>query len=170
MFFTLMILGFIIFALVFIFDNKVLRIDIKVIQTFLALMTLLTFFRLTLFSVANSYGVDLASVNEGLNQIPFWRFGLVFWEDAFFAIPIYYMIDRWNWSKYIYMPFIAITAVVFGLGHMYQFEMAYFATLIVPYFVFYKAGRKYGFGTSMICHILFDMITFITLKMAWVVL
>jgi len=166
----LMILGLIIFALVLIFDRKILKIDLKVIQTFLTLMALMTFFRLALFSFGQSLGLDMISMNEGINQIPFWRFATVFWEDAFFAIPIYYMIDRWKWNKNIYMPIIAVGSIVFGLGHMYQFEMAYFATLIIPYAVFYKAGRKYGFGTSMICHIVFDMITFITMKCAYLVI
>lgn len=168
--FALTMMGLIIFTLVLIFDRKILKVDLKVIQTFITLMVLMTFFRLTLFSLGHDLGQDLASINQGLAGLSFWRFATVFWEDAFFAIPIYYMIDRWNWSKYITYPFMAITAIIFGLGHMYQFEMAYFATLVIPYMVFYRAGKKYGFGTSMICHILFDMITFLTLKMAWIVL
>lgn len=165
-----LIAGLVIFLLVFLFDRKLLRIDLKVIQTFLTLMVLMTFFRLALFSFLQSMGIDVLSLNEGIGAIPFWRFATVFWEDAFFAIPIYYMIDKWKWHRYIYMPIIAIASIYFGLGHMYQFEMAYFAALIIPYAVFYKAGKKYGFGTSMICHILFDMITFLTFKMAFFVL
>lgn len=166
----MMIIGILIFCAVFIFDRKLLRVQLKTIQTFLTLMALMTFFRLAIFSFASSLGIDILGLNQGIGNIPFWRFATVFWEDAFFAIPIYYMVDKLKWSKYIYMPIVAVGSIVFGLGHMYQFEMAFFATLIIPYFVFYKAGKKYGFGTSMICHILFDMITFLTFKMAWYVI
>lgn len=162
----LILIGIAIFFLVLWKDKSVMRIDFNILKNFMALMVLLTFFRLFLFSVVNEFGFRITDINQGIGQIEFWRFGLVFWEDAFFALPIYYMIDKWKWSQYIYLPIIAVLSICFGLGHMYQFEAAYFATLIIPYGVFYKFGKRYGFGTTMICHILFDMITFLTFKMS----
>src|SRR5690606_19924907 len=112
----------------------------------------------------------LLDINKGIEHIPFWRLALVFWEDAFFAIPIYYMKDKWKWSRYLWMPITAALSIAFGVGHMYQFEMAFFAALLIPYLFFYKYGVKYGFGTTMICHILFDMFTIITFRLLSVVL
>ena len=165
-----MIVGFLITLIVIKYDPKVIRVEFKAIKNFMALLFLLTFLRLFLFSVAHSLGIDMLGINKGIGHIEFWRFGLVFWEDAFFAIPIYYMIDKWKWSKYISLPIIAALSIWFGTGHMYQFEAAYFATLVIPYAIFYKFGKRHGFGTTMICHILFDLVTFLTFKIAPLVL
>lgn len=160
----------IIFLAVLCFDRKILKIDLNAIQSFLTLMTLLTFLRLALASIAIEFDIYPQDINKGLAHIPYWRLALVFWEDAFFAIPIYYMKDRWNWSKYIWLPIVAALSVAFGLGHMYQGEWAFFATLVIPYAIFYRYGKRFGFGTTMICHILFDMITITTFKLLSVVL
>jgi hypothetical protein len=159
------IIGLIIFFLVFWKDREVLRVDFKAVQKFLWLMVGLTFIRLFLFSVASEFDVYINEINQGINHVKFWKLGLVFWEDAFFAIPIYYMIDKWKWKEYLYLPIIAALSIRFGIGHIYQAEPAYFATLIIPYVVFYQFGKRFGFGTTMICHTLFDMITIITFKL-----
>jgi len=161
--------GFLIFAIVLWKDREILRFDYKAVQTFLWFMVGLTFLRFFLFSIAAEFGLYITDINQGLEHIKFWRLGLVFWEDAFFAIPIYYMVDKWKWKEYIWLPITAILSIRFGIGHMYQFEAAYFAALLIPYLAFYRYGKKYGFGTSMVCHILFDMITIITFKAAHLV-
>lgn len=165
-----MAIGFLIFAIVLWKDREVLRFDPKAVQTFLWFMVGLTFVRFVLFSIAAEFGLHIADINQGIDQIKFWRLALVFWEDAFFAIPIYYMADKWKWKEYIWLPIATVLSIRFGLGHMYQFEIAYFAALLIPYMAFYRYGKKYGFGTSMTCHILFDMITIITFKVTHLVI
>lgn len=161
-----MLIGVIIFGLVAWKDPKVLRFDFKAVQNFITLLILLTMVRLALASFGHDiFNIDITSVNKGFSQIPFWRLITVFWEDAFFAIPIYYMKDKWKWKEYIWLPIVTISSIYFGLGHMYQFDLAFFAALIMPYMIFYTYGKKYGFGTSMTCHILFDMFTILTFKL-----
>ena len=163
---ALMPFGFLIILLVYWKDREVLRIDFKAIQTFVTLMILLTFFRFAAASFFNDlFNIHVSDINQGFSRIPFWRLALVFWEDAFFAIPIYYMKDKWQWSRYLWMPIVAALSITFGIGHMYQFEIAYFATLLIPYLLWYRYGKKFGFGTVMICHILFDMFTLLAFKM-----
>ena len=165
--FYCMLIGFLIVGLVYWKDREVLRFDFEAVKNFIALMVLLTFFRLAIFSFGHDVlGINIADINQGFGRIDFWRLGLAFWEDAFFAIPIYYMKDKWKWSSYIWLPITAALSIHFGLGHMYQFEMAYFAALIIPYVFFYRYGKKYGFATTMICHILFDMFTLLTFKLS----
>lgn len=166
----LMPFGFLIMALVFWRDRHLLRVDLKAIQTFITLMILLTFLRIAMTSFAMEIGIDVLKINKGIDQIDFWRLALVFWEDAFFAIPIYYMKDKWKWSRYLWLPIVAALSITFGVGHMYQFEMAFFATLLIPYLIWYRYGKRFGFGTVMICHILFDMFTITTFKLLSVVL
>jgi hypothetical protein len=164
-----MIVGLLIFVLVFWKDRKTLHFDLNVVQKFITLMILFTFARFTLLSVLSDFGLNIFDLNKGIETLSFWRLALVFWEDAFFALPIYYMVDKWKWSKYIWMPIAAVLSIRFGLGHIYQFELAYIASLLIPYAVFYRMGRKYGFGTTMTCHILFDMFTIITFKLSPIV-
>lgn len=168
--FYMMIAGLIIFALVYWKDRDVLCVNLEKVHFFVFLMILLTLLRLWLASVLNVFDLGITDINNGLSQVPFWTLGLVFWEDAFFGISIYYMIDKWKWSKYIYLPIVATISIWFGLGHMYQFDLAYFATLVLPYMVFYKLGKKYGFGTTMVCHVIFDMFTFLTFKLSTLVI
>jgi len=161
----LMPIGLLILLLVAIRDRHILKIDLKAVQTFITLMILLTFFRFTMASVLAEMGVNVAQINKGLAHIPFWRLALVFWEDAFFAIPIYYMKDKWKWSRYLWMPVVAILSVTFAIGHIYQGQWAFFATLLVPYVIWYRYGKRFGFGTVMICHILFDQMTILAFRM-----
>jgi hypothetical protein len=163
-------IGILILLLVYWKDRKILKFDLDVVGKFLTLMVILTFVRITLASIAAEFGIYPQHFNKGLGMVPYWRLALVFWEDAFFAIPIYYMKDRWQWSKHIWLPIVAVLSIIFGLGHMYQGEWAFFATLLVPYFFFYRFGKRFGFGTTMVCHILFDMITIATFKSLSVVL
>ena len=166
-----MLIGFLILGLVYWKDRELLRFDFQAVKSFIAIMVFLTFFRLALFSFGiDIFGENIVYLNKGLRQVSFWKFSLVFWEDSLFAIPIYYMKDKWQWSKYLWVPIVTISSAYFGIGHMYQFDAAFFFALVVPYFLFYRYGVKYGFGTTMTCHILFDMFTFLTFKLLPIVL
>lgn len=162
----LMCIGFLIFVALYCFDRETIRIDKVGVGKFLWFMGTVTIVRLVLISISVSLGASPFDINSGANQLDFWNLSLVFWEDCIFAIPLYYMKDRWNWSKYIYIPLFMMSSVVFALGHIYQGEWVFFPMLLVPYLAFYKNGKKWGFGTVMVCHILFDMITYATLKLA----
>ncbi len=54
-------------------------------------------------------------------------------------------------------------SVHFGMGHAYQGMSAVVITMLYPFFISYRYGRKVGFGTVMVCHILYDFITFYTI-------
>ena len=158
-------LGLLIILITYITNKEILRFNFSAVKSFIGLMVLLTFFRLFVFALTNDlFGQDVGSINNGLDQIKCWRLGLVFWEDAVFALTIWWIKDKFKLSKYIWLPITAALSVYFGLGHMYQFEMAFFSALLIPYLFFYRFGVKYGFATTMTCHILFDMFTFLTFK------
>lgn len=152
-------------VLVFIFDRKTLRIELDKVAKFLALMAIITAIRLSLMSYSNSFG------NEVLTKIPFWSFGLVFWEDLFYVIPIYYTryLKDHKYLKYCWYLLIIGLSAHFGIGHLYQGLFAVLITALYPYFISYKYGKDVGFGTVMVCHVLYDMITFLTVKYGWMV-
>lgn len=109
-------------------------------------------------------------VSNGLAPVPLppvgemWTLGLVFWEDFFFAIPIYYICKHMKnkWFKFV---LILLISTIFGLGHIYQGWGAAFVLALMPYFVTYHYGKKYGFGTTMIGHIMYDVSTIMLAKL-----
>lgn len=159
------ILGILVLTIVYFRDRHILRFDFEAVKSFIGFMVLFSFFRIALASFSVDFGADPTALTEGLDKSSFWRLLFVFWEDAVFAIPIYYMKDKWQWSKWAWIPIVVVMSALFGLGHAYQGNYAIFVTMIVPYMYFYRYGVKYGFRTSMTCHILFDMFTLLTVRL-----
>jgi len=152
-------------VLVYFVDRKTVRFDINIVGKFLTFMTIVTFLRIAIMSYqvyAGGGGFDTSV----LSRINFWEFTFVFWEDAVFAMSIYYIKDVFKAPKWVWIPFVVLLSVLFGIGHSYQGTLAAVITLFVPYYVFYKYGARHGFGTTMVCHVLYDMITYATVKLA----
>ena len=93
-----------------------------------------------------------------------WTLGMVFWEDMFFAVPLYF-IWKYMDRKWLQLGLTVALSVLFGLGHAYQGMQAVVITMFLPYFVSYHFGKKYGFGTSMCGHVLYDFSTVMAIQM-----
>ena len=152
-------IGCFILLLFIIFYRDDVRIEWGSIAKFLAFMSLVTVIRIATADFVNSSGHGIPSA-KGLSQIKLWSLILVFWEDAFFVLPIVYLRKRFNWWVCA-LPAAALT-VYFGFGHAYQGTAAIYITALYPMLVSYRYGIKVGFGTIMICHILYDFITVFT--------
>ena len=161
-----MSIGVLILGLVCWKDRDVLRIDFKALINFLHIIIFFTLFRFVFFSFMNEFGISIHDMNQGFTSIELWRLPAVILEDAFFAIPIYYIKDKWKCSKYLWMPIVGALSLYFAVGHIYQSTLAFFATILIPYLFFYELGKKYGFGTTMICQVVFDIFSVITFKLA----
>lgn len=144
-----------------IFNRKLMRVEFDKITKFLTFMVLLTFGKIALFSFINSFTYTGFSAPPAILGVEVWGFALVFWEDAFFAIPLIFAFKYLN--KYIAIVIAVVLSLWFGYGHVYQ---GYWVALVIslyPYFISKYFGEKYGMGTVMICHILYDFITFYTI-------
>lgn len=144
-----------------ILNRNLMRIEFDKITKFLTFMVLLTFGKIALFSFINSFTYTGFSAPPAILGMEVWRFALVFWEDAFFAIPLVFAFKYLN--KYIAIVIAVVLSLWFGYGHVYQ---GYWVALVIslyPYFISKYFGEKYGMGTVMICHILYDFITFYTI-------
>ncbi len=77
-------------------------------------------------------------------------------EDApFVLLPL--GIASFFKNKWIQYFIWAVFSVIFALGHVsYGYPWAA-VTLLLPYFVSRKYGLRYGFGTTMLAHIIFDV-------------
>ena len=150
-------------------DKQLMRVDLGGVSKFLAFIAMVTVIRLCAFDLAMEFAPEKFSEmiyqsHYTLMQTPLWRLGLVFWEDAFFAMPMVYVIRKY--SKWIWIPFVIAMSAMFGMGHGYQGMWAIAVTAVYPYFISYKYGTKNGFGTVMCCHIIYDVVTYFTLYLA----
>jgi hypothetical protein len=147
------LIGAILILIYFIIFNKnLLRIEWNCVSSFIAFMVLVSCGRIAY----NQYFYDPSIVqNFQTYGNDSWHLFLVFWEDLFFGGSVF-LICKFINCKWIKIPLIILVSLWFASGHVYQ---GYFAAALIgvyPFFISYKYGMKYGFGTIMACHILYD--------------
>lgn len=161
------ILGLLIMLVVYFSDYRnLLRVEWKPIVKWIKLIGILTVYRIIVFKIFEG-NATLESMTSGAKTIPWEVSFTVFWEDAVHGLPlailaIWLGMDKW-WKKAIIWTAITVVAISFGLGHMYQGLLAAFLLSFYVPFTF-KKGQEFGFGTVMICHMLYDLVTILTLQ------
>ena len=111
----------------------------------------------------------LNELRQAVHFIP-WQGTLgVFWEDAVHVFPLVLLARMYGeklWFKIIRWPLLIATMIAFGAGHLYQGPIA--ACALSFYIILsMQQGQKNGFGTVIIAHTLYDLITL--LSIAWMV-
>jgi hypothetical protein len=157
---------FIIFATYQSSYRDLLRIQKESIGKWILCLAAITAYRFIIFSIFST-NEKLHSMTSAASFIPWQATFTVFWEDASYVLPlvIFSLCLGQNklWKKILTYAMIAMVSVSFGLGHMYQgYAAAAFLSLYVPFT--FKKGQEVGFGTVMICHILYDLTTILTIK------
>lgn len=146
-------------------EKETMRIEWDKVAQFCGFLAMLFVFRVC----SESFLVD-AGLSTGNVGLPIeisqnlWSIGLVFWEDFFFAVPIYFMM-KYMKRRWLAIAITIALSALFASGHMYEGPRAVFVTFFLPYFVTYQYGKKYGFGTTMCCHVLYDFSTILVAKM-----
>ncbi len=145
--------------------KNVIRVEKPALIDFAKFIGVITLYRIVLFTLFPHFG-PFASSAQNVAIIP-WPLTLtVFWEDACHGLPLFLLgqaIGNRKWLKPFYYLAMAMVMFEFGLGHLYQgVPAAMMLSLYIPYSI--KLGRKFGFGTVMICHTLFDLSTILTIK------
>lgn len=151
-----------IIALQFTKEKKIMRISWDKVAQFCGFMVLLTILRIASYDFMLQNGI----IKELPGMYPEilanrWTLVLVFWEDLFFGVPLYFIhkyfkspiMRRLKW------PLTILISMIFGMGHAYQGIYGMLVTSTFPYFISRKYGERHGFGTMAICHILYDNIT-----------
>lgn len=148
-----------------------LRIEKKAVFSWIGMLSGVTLLRLALFWAFLKSGAPTAGLKAqlaGVNSIP-WVAALgVFWEDACHGLPLVLLGAMWpnKWAAPLRIIAFLTIMIAFGLGHVYQgFGAAFLLAFYIPLSM--KMGKKYGFGTVMICHTLYDLFTIFLIK--WVV-
>lgn len=128
------------------------------------------FFKLMLIITAIRIGLQFTSITAPANgrdvmdEITLLSLLQVFWEDVFFTLPAL-MLDRLGRSGFEIGLCLAISAVAFASCHLAYGALWAGITLLYVPFLSYKYGRLYGLGTIMICHILYDVMTLLSVRL-----
>lgn len=146
-------------------NKKLLKIQGQTVFRWCIFLLLITAARTGLYSFLGYLG--LGGPPRGLAGIPWVASLTVFWEDACHGLPLVILQGligtKKRWAKVVNWLALGIVSLSFGLAHVYQ---GLLAAVLTCCYVFYsmQAGKKYGFGTVMVCHSLYDMVTFLFMK------
>ncbi len=145
-------------------DKEIMRISWDRLAQFCGFLAILFVFRIYQFMFLLDMGL-MKSMPVVPPEISghLWTMGLVFWEDMFFAVPLFYIWKYMN-RRWLQISLTVMLSILFGLGHAYQGPLVIVITAFLPYFVSYHFGKKYGFGTSMCGHVLYDFSTVMAIK------
>jgi len=145
--------------------KDVVRVDKKGLFGFAKWMVIITIFRVIVLGLLTPKS-QLQAIHEASMFIP-WQATLgVFWEDMCHTVPLVLlgrMFKKTKWYKFLSLPLMILVMISFGSGHVYQ---GVFAAAMISFYipVTIRLGKKYGFGTVMICHMLYDLITILSVR------
>jgi len=139
------------------------RIDREAMKSFLKIMAMMTLIRVIGYFVGG--GIPKAPVDHDVIRaiLPISTL-LVFWEDTFFTLPIL-IFEQYGISKCLRNILIIASSLVFASGHLAYGPTWAFCTLFYVPFISYRLGKKHGLGTVMLGHVLYDLITVLTLRL-----
>lgn len=146
--------------------RDLLRVEWKPIYKWCIVLVLLTIYRVLMLKYFSGHP-KLEEMTSGAMTLPWQATLTVFWEDMCHGLPLAILSlalgkDR-LWKRILTRIAIAVVMVSFGLGHVYQgYIAAAFLSLYIPFT--FKKGQEVGFGTVMICHTLYDLVTILTLN------
>src|SRR4051812_40640784 len=144
--------------------KEALRVHTETVKKWTTMLLVVAAMRSLSYLINPEFCFERAQI---IAQIPWQATPFVFWEDACHGLLLYLVSKTFKEGSKLGSLVWAITCGLlmaeFGLGHMYQgIPSALLLSLYVP--ISYRLGKKYGFGTVMICHVLFDLITIIHAK------
>lgn len=142
---------------------NILRVEKKGLLRFAGWLAVVTLVRFLIFKLS---GPASEQARELANFLP-WQVTLtVFWEDMCHGVPLVLaglMLAKKKWYKYIKYPLLGLVMFSFASGHMYQGTFAAATiSLYIPFTI--NLAKKYGFGTVMLCHMFYDLVTILSFK------
>ena len=152
-------LGALVCSIVYVKDKKLLTLKLDSVTKFLTLMSLAVCFRLAIMSL-------IGGSPTGDFPFPLWMLIMVWWEDAVYAIPVFYISESSKIHRYVKFLLILVISLYFGLGHSYQGLLGIAVTSLYPYFISARLAKQHGFGTVMLCHVLYDIIIVVISRLA----
>lgn len=145
--------------------KNLLRVEKKAVFNWVKILAMVCFWRFLLFKFAASDGM-IQQARSMAHLIPLPAIFGVFWEDACFSMPLVLaslMFQKSKLYSWLSKPLLVLVMLAFACGHIYQGLFPALAiSLYIP--VAMKMGKKYGYGTVMISHMLYDMSTLLSIR------
>lgn len=146
--------------------RNLLRVEKAPILKWIRFLAWITVWRIVIFKLFAGNGY-LHNAASGAMIIPWQATLTVFWEDACHGLPLAILLlalgNNTKWKRVLNGVALVTIMTAFGLGHVYQ---GYFAAFCLSFYIPFtmKKGQEIGFGTVMICHTIYDLLTILTLK------
>lgn len=109
----------------------------------------------------------LEAIRHSTDMMPWQTMFGVYWEDMCNTIPLVIlgtMIAGKKYLKPLYLALMTAMCLTFGALHAYEGLQAMIVmAMYIPFTI--RLGKKYGFGTVMLCHIAYDLITYFTFSL-----
>lgn len=162
----MMMLPYAIFGAIFSFLANssypgIVGVNKNVVKKFFVFMLWVTLFRIVMLKFT-PFPTDHINQDVIGRISPLMTLG-VFWEDAAFTLPLLIM-ERMGIHRFFVILAMMLSSVVFAYGHLAYGPLWAFITLFYVPFISYRIGKKHGLGTVMAGHVLYDLITILTLK------
>ena len=158
-FIAMQLTGICLFLTLSLKKSPLVRFDWSKVSQFVGFMVLVEFIRMGLMDGDPNFKVEPDDPLMGLST-NIW----VFWEDSFFAMPIYFLKDHLKLHKSIWIPVAVGLSLLFASLHINQGYVWAAIVGIYPFFISYRFGKVNGFGTVMACHIIYDVATHLGYK------
>ncbi len=146
--------------------KKLLRINTKAVFKFVKILVAVCILRFVFLKLSLTPDA-IESLRATSDMIPIGAIFAVPWEDACHALPLVLLAlvcRKKKWYPVIGKLLLGIVMIAFGAGHLYQgLVPAMLLSLYIPATM--KLGIKYGFGTIMISHIMYDLSTLLMIRM-----
>ena len=148
-------------AVIAVGQKHLLRVEKKPVLKWIAFLGGITLWRLLLSKL-----VDLHMTHNVVTSMSPFIALTVGWEDLCHSLPLF-LVKKYvkfkSWTKIFYYILMLCVMVEFGAGHLYQSPLA---TVLLSFYIPYsvKIGEKYGWGTLMINHMLYDFVTLVFVR------
>lgn len=159
--------AFMVYATIMSGNKDLMQVQVKPLKKWVMFLVFLTAYRFVMLR----FFTDQAFLQNAANvvaSVPVAAAFTVFWEDMAFAVPLVLLkrlSEKTKWYKYAKWAALALMMAAFGSGHIYQGWPAVVATsLYVPLSM--TRGQAIGFGTMILCHMLYDASTIMAIRMA----
>lgn len=146
--------------------RNILRIEPGAVFKFVKFLGLITVFRFVVFKFLMPDSMAESALTMA-NMIPIGALFGVFWEDAVHSMPLVLAGLMWGthkWYPWLSKAALGMVMLSFACGHIYQGVIPAMG-ISLYILVSIGMGKKYGFGTVMLCHILYDMSTILSIRL-----
>lgn len=145
--------------------KDLLRFDKKCFAKFFLYMLTISLIRYFMIKWIVSMG--MGANFQAVKTLPIGAVFFVGWENLCFSVPLVLLrrmigTNKWTWP--IHALAMSMIMLSFFSGHTYQ---GVFAAAIISFAVPMDMhwGQKVGFGTTMSCHVLYDFMTLMVVRL-----